>query len=184
LDECPGDVSEFMSERQQKDSELDQRAADYHRADYGLLQKQHFKLQEVNSKMHEAEYDDFIAFNNIAFLATISGKPKRSWPSVLCKKALEYAAVAVALGLFERWCASDGYWNDVRSSQNGTTPANGTGGPLAEGLHQVRTGEAPGLLHKVFVDLVSWHRKQATRRRLVTLRRPLTLHRKPTAVCP
>ncbi|EZG43683.1 hypothetical protein GNI_162680 [Gregarina niphandrodes] len=123
------------------------------REDYDLFWKLHFNPQQTDSKMREVEYDDLTALHKIVMQASSHKGSSCSKSRVVCQRVLEYAAVTVAIVAFQWWMTKPGgYWDTVKSSAggNGIVPVSGIAEtPVADGLYQALTTEAPGLLQKL-----------------------------------
>ncbi|EZG54810.1 hypothetical protein GNI_119800 [Gregarina niphandrodes] len=119
--------------------------------------------------MHEPEYNDLMALNNIVILATVAEKPKPcSRSRVVCQRVLEYAVVAAVVAAIEYGFTAHNSRDGVKSylAVNGSAPSNGTV-PVPQGLHQVLTTEAPNLVNRL--PMGQWVKQES--------------YRAPNAVC-
>ncbi|EZG54775.1 hypothetical protein GNI_120030 [Gregarina niphandrodes] len=101
--------------------------------------------------MHEEEYNDLY---KIAVLGTVPDS--RSWSQKVSQKVLEYAAVATVVAVLQYGLCSQGfcksipgYCSNIQSylTGNGSTTGDSTAvAPMAHGLYQAQTTEAPGLM--------------------------------------
>ncbi|EZG54770.1 hypothetical protein GNI_120130 [Gregarina niphandrodes] len=101
--------------------------------------------------MHEEEYNDLY---KIAVLGTVPDS--RSWSQKVSQRVLEYAAVATVVAVLQYGLCSQGfcksipdYCSNIQSylTGNGSTTGDSTAvAPMAHGLYQAQTTEAPGLL--------------------------------------
>ncbi|EZG43678.1 putative transmembrane protein [Gregarina niphandrodes] len=107
--------------------------------------------------MREVEYDDVTALHNIVIEAAAPRGSSRSKSSVVCQRVLEYAAVAVAFAVFQWWMGRHGYWGNVKGSvqRNGTAASGVAEAPVADGLYEALTTEAPGLLEKLTANFTA-----------------------------